>query len=108
MKRRRGQVRPTGDLIEQLVSDYQAGTSMTAIAKRHGLHRTTVATQLRASDVELRRRGMSAAQLEEASQLYAKGWSLARLGERYDCAADTVRLALMKRGVVMRRPWERQ
>jgi hypothetical protein len=44
-------------------------------------------------------------QVKEASRLYTEGWWLARLGERYGCAADTVRLALLRSGMVMRRPW---
>lgn len=47
--------------------------------------------------------GLSAEQVAEASRSYAEGWSLAQLGERYECTADTVQLALLKAGVPMRK-----
>jgi hypothetical protein len=104
---RRPQVRLTPELVQQLVADYEAGASMTALADCHGLHRTTVASHLRGAGVEFRRQGLNDGEVREASRLYADGWPLSRLGARYDCAADTVRLALLRAGVSMRRPWER-
>ncbi len=52
---------------------------MQELAVRWGLHRTTMAAQLRKAGVELRRQGVSEEQREEAVRLYGEGWSLQRL-----------------------------
>jgi lambda repressor-like predicted transcriptional regulator len=93
--------------VARLVADYKAGASMKELAKRHGIHRTTVAHWLYENAVELRRQGIAEDQVGEVTQLYAEGWSLARLGERYECDAETVRSVLRGAGVVLRRPWQR-
>lgn len=42
------------------------------------------------------------AQVEEAAHLYRQGWSLARLGERFEVDSTTVWRALRAQGVRMR------
>jgi DNA-directed RNA polymerase specialized sigma24 family protein len=37
----------------------------------------------------------------------AEGWSCQKLAERFDCDDETVRQALKRAGVVLRKPWER-
>ncbi|MBA8794624.1 lambda repressor-like predicted transcriptional regulator [Friedmanniella endophytica] len=90
-----------------LAAEYQAGISMSELAQRWRMHRTTVAAQLRRAGVELRRQGVPDGQLAEAAQLYLDGWSCHRLGERYGCDAEAVRRKLVRYGVPMRKPWER-
>ncbi len=51
--------------------------------------------------------GLNAGQVAEACRLYAEGWSLARLANRYDVTDMTVRRNLLLAGVVMRSPHER-
>lgn len=80
---------------------------MKALAARWGMHRATVAAQLRRAGVELRRQGLPDDRINEAVRLYGEGWSLLRLAERYSCDDETVRQALMRKGVRLRRPWER-
>jgi len=106
-RQRRAQQRLTEDRARQLIAEYLAGANMRQVAERWGVHRTTVATQLRRAGVNPRPSGLGNQDVDEATQLYADGWSLARLGKRYECSADTVRSALLKAGLVMRRPWER-
>jgi hypothetical protein len=81
---------------------------MLQLAKRWGVHRTTIAEHLRRAGVAVRERGISAERLDEAIRLYAEGWSCQRLGERYDCNSETVRQRLKSAGVIMRAPWERR
>lgn len=50
----------------------------------------------------MRRRGLTDEQAEDAERLYHQGSSLARIGDRMDVAADTVRKHLLDRGVTMR------
>lgn len=39
--------------------------------------------------------------------LLLHGWTLQRLADRYDCTAETVREALQRVRVTMRKSWER-
>jgi DNA-directed RNA polymerase specialized sigma24 family protein len=61
---------------------------------RWGVHRHTVSEHLRRADVQIRFQGLADFQVAEARRLYLAGWSLARLGELFDCDASTVRRAL--------------
>lgn len=106
-KLRQAQRRLTASQVDQLVREYEAGDDMTVLAARWDMHRTTVAAHARRAGVELRRQGVPGDRLDEAIRLYADGWSLKRLGERYGCDDETVRQALKRTSVRMRRPWER-
>lgn len=104
---RQHQRRLTPVQAASLVREYEGGESVKVLI-RYAVHRATVNAILKRAGVELRARVMIDAETsDEAVTLYIRGWSLAKLGTRYDCAADTVRLALLARGVTMRRPWER-
>jgi DNA-binding CsgD family transcriptional regulator len=93
--------------VQRLVAEYEAGASMKELAMRWGLHRSTVAAQLRQADVLLRRQGVPETLLDEAIRLYNDGWSCQRLAERYACDAETVRQTLKRAGVRLRAPWDR-
>jgi transposase-like protein len=104
---RQHQRRLSPEQIEQLVAAYQAGEDMKTLAARWQLHRTTVAGHLVKAGIELRRQGLPDNRLRDAAQLYSEGWSCARLAERFDCNAETVRQRLKAAGVQLRSPWER-
>lgn len=107
VRKRQVQRRLTAEEVERLVAEYQAGADMKQLAQTWAMHRTTVAAQLRKAGVELRRQGVPDERLQEAVRLYAEGWSLQRLAERYGCDAETVRTTLKLQDVRMRKPWER-
>ncbi|MEX5718209.1 hypothetical protein [Geodermatophilus maliterrae] len=107
MTPRQTQRRLTPEQAERLVAEYQAGKDIKALAVRWGMHRTTVAAQLRRAGVALRRQGVPTDRLDEAVQLYGAGWSCQRLAERYGCDDETVRQALKRVGIRLRAPWER-
>lgn len=88
--------------IEQLIADYQFGATVYELATAFGIERRTVSAILHRHDVPMRRRGLTDEQAEDAERLYHQGWSLARIGDRMDVAADTVRKHLLDRGVTMR------
>jgi hypothetical protein len=69
---------------------------------RYGLGKGTILRVLREHGVQMRRQGLSDSQIKEAMRLYADGWSLERLGQRYDCAHTVVRKALLDNGISMR------
>ncbi|WP_091112618.1 helix-turn-helix domain-containing protein [Geodermatophilus dictyosporus] len=101
------QRRLTADQVTALVRAYEAGADMKALAARWGMHRATVAAQLRRAGVELRRQGLPPDRLQEAVRLYGEGWSCQRLAERYGCDDETVRQTLKKANIRLRKPWER-
>ncbi|HEY2089952.1 MAG TPA: hypothetical protein VGH54_28515, partial [Mycobacterium sp.] len=59
------------DIIKQLVQDYEAGTPSTELTERYELGKGTVLKLLRAHGVTIRRQGLSPAQIQEATALYA-------------------------------------
>jgi transposase-like protein len=89
-----------------LVLAYVAGANMKDLAAAHGIHRVTVSEIIRRAGVSTRRRGLDPGQVERALRLYREGWSLARLGQRFEVDGTTVWRALRGRGVVMRPPHE--
>ena len=66
-----------------------------------------MAGHLRVAGVKLRRQGVPQERLDEAVRLYGEGWSCQRLAERYGCDDETVRQALVRAGIKLRKPWER-
>jgi lambda repressor-like predicted transcriptional regulator len=101
---RQAQVRLNSVQAKELTAAYRAGMTIKELAQRYGVHRTTVSTMLRRSNVELRQRGLAASEVTEATRLFQRGWSLARLGARYAVDDMTVRRYLLLAGVVMRSP----
>jgi hypothetical protein len=71
---------------------------------RFGIHRLTVTELLRRHGVELRRVGLSQAEIEAATRLYRQGWSLARLGGRFGVDPTTVWRAFRAAAIPMRSP----
>lgn len=92
--------------VERLVNMFVEGTPRAELASHFGIHARTVSTVLTRRGV-LRVLGMSAAQIDEASQLYVdRGWSLKRVGDHLGFSAGTIRKALLDAGVRTRpRNW---
>jgi len=74
---------------------------------KYKLGKGTVLKLLRKQGVKLRAQGLSNPELPEAIRLYKSGWSLQRVGDQFDCSAETVRQALRAAGVVIRGPHDR-
>jgi hypothetical protein len=72
------------------------------LGDQFGINRRTVSIILHRNGVEMRRRGLSLEQVDEAVRLYEAGWSLARIGERMGVDATTVLNRLRDRGVKTR------
>jgi DNA-binding transcriptional ArsR family regulator len=88
--------------VQQLIEGYQAGATVYELGERVGIKRQTVSRHLHRSGVEMRMRGLSPEQIDEAVRLYEAGWSLFRIGERMNADTGTVRARLRERGVRMR------
>jgi AraC-like DNA-binding protein len=87
--------------IDRLIQMYLSGTPINDLADQFAIHRTTVMQHIRRSGVP-RRQHVLADQVDEARQLYERGWSLAQIGQHFDFHASTVRLALLKANVRIR------
>ena len=88
--------------VTDLVKAYQDGQTVYVLADRFGIHRTTVSAHLHREGVCLRRQGLAPDDIAHAERLYVEGWSLARIGGRFNVDAHTVRRVLKAGGVRMR------
>lgn len=97
------QKRLDGQKIAQLVAAHEAGAGVKELGRQFGIHRRTASDILRREGA-LRAPGIQPDDLPEVVRLYEQGWSLARLGDRFHVAPDTVGRALRAEGVRIRRP----
>jgi lambda repressor-like predicted transcriptional regulator len=88
--------------IAALIADYGAGMLVRDLAAKYGTHRVTVTDIVNRAGVELRFRGLTEKQVEEANQLYMSGQSLAQVGRRLGFSPTTISNALKKNGVALR------
>jgi DNA-binding CsgD family transcriptional regulator len=93
---------------EALARDYAAGATVYELSQRYGMHRNTVSQHLHRLGVEMRRRGLTTDQASLAADLYRRGQSLARIGDRLAVTPMTVRAALLAKGIPTRDPQGRQ
>lgn len=89
-------------VLDEIVAMYLTGQPSAALAREFGVSKQLVLSLLHSRGVELRRRGLSPGQVDEAIALYAQGWSHARIGEHLDFHHSCVRNTLLKAGVTMR------
>jgi DNA-directed RNA polymerase sigma subunit (sigma70/sigma32) len=94
------------DETNELLADYNVGTTIDALAEQFRVNRTTVLSILDRAGAE-RRAGVIDRNLDEARRLYESGSSLAQVGQHFDVDPETVRRALKKNGVKMRKSWKR-
>jgi DNA-binding NarL/FixJ family response regulator len=90
--------------IEELVAAYLAGATALALAGKHSIHRTTVLALLERHQVARRGRVLTPGHIERAVSAYASGRSCASIAKDLKVNPETVRQALLKAGVAMRRP----
>lgn len=97
----RRQRRLDGQEQAQLLTAYDQGVMINDLAVMFGLSRTAVITKLSRLRAESRR-GVVDRRIEEATELYEYGRSLAKIGRRYGVAPSTVRDALLRAGTPLR------
>ncbi len=90
--------------IEELVDGYVAGATAIALAGKHSIHRNTVLALLERHQVARRGRVLTSEHIKRAVSLYASGRSCASIAKKLHVNPETVRQALLKTGVAMRRP----
>ncbi len=92
--RQRAEDRLGPEGVAQLLADYQAGHSTKYLQRTYGLSQGAVLRLLNANGVARRQRGLSSGQGQEAIRLYAAGWSLTRIGDRFGKDHTVVRNAV--------------
>lgn len=105
------QRRLTEDEVDRLVADYEAGASAVTLAKRFGVHRTSVTGYLDRRQVKRRitHNKLTTIDLDEVVRLYVKGESLAKVGQVFSVDAATIARALRQQGIQLRprRGWNK-
>jgi hypothetical protein len=86
------------------VAAYLAGATTLALASKQSIHRTTVLALLERHQISRRRRGLTPDRIEQAVSSSALGCSCASIGRELRANPETVRQALLKAGMAMRRP----
>ena len=103
------QRRLTDANIGQLVEDYVGGLSVNALARRFGIHRTTVMNHLESRGVQRRRnvRKLSATKVALAAGRYANGLSLASVAKEFGVSEATLTREFHAAGIPIkpRRGW---
>ena len=87
-----------------VASRYSAGETSTALAKEYGVAKSTILGILRAGSVVVRRQPLTKQQVAEAARLYEEGSSLSQVAEALKVNQETMRMAILKAGVVLREP----
>ena len=90
--------------LRNSVAAYLAGATALALAAKHSIHRTTVLALLERHQVSRRGRVLTPDHIERTVSLYASGRSCASIGRELQVNPETIRQALLKAGVAMRRP----
>jgi hypothetical protein len=106
-------VRPTGskqiqrrlppEEVEELIASYLAGATALVLAGKHSMHRTTVLALLERHGVPIRVHVLTPDRIERAAALYASRRSCASIAREFQVSPETIRQALLKVGVAMRR-----
>ena len=91
------------DQIARLIAEYEAGSPVNDLAVTYGLNRSTVLHHLKRQGVPRRRSRLTIADVEKIVGLYAYGESVERIALELRIGATTVRRALVKAGVELRR-----
>jgi len=86
-----------------LVAAFQAGVQVNTLAQHYTINRTTVLSHLKQNAVRRDRFSLSDVQIVKAIRLYRKGNTLEAVAQSLGVGASTVRRALLRNGVELRR-----
>ena len=89
--------------VARLIADYRAGELVNDLVNAYGIHRSTVLDHLKRQGVRRRRSRLTIPDIEKIVGLYASGESVETIAVELRIGATTVRRALVKAGVELRR-----
>ena len=81
---------------------YEAGETSTALASHFGVAKSTSLGILRGNNVVVRRQRLEPAVVAEAARLYESGLSLSQVATSLNVNQETMRVAILAAGVVLR------
>ncbi len=96
--------RLSDDVRTTVAGRYAAGETTTALAQEYGVAKSTIIGILRDGNVVMRRQPLTREQVSEAARLYESGLSLSKVAERLKVNQETMRVAILKNGVILRPP----
>ncbi|MDR7169683.1 putative HTH domain antitoxin [Nocardia kruczakiae] len=85
--------------VRGLIQGYVSGATTYELEDRFGVDRRTVSAILHRHNIPMRGRGLSRGQVDQAVDLYSRGWSLARVARYFAVDPVTVLNRLRERGV---------
>ncbi|WP_448238434.1 hypothetical protein [Microbacterium paulum] len=88
----------------EVAERYEAGETTTQLAKVYGVAKSTIIGILREKRVVVRRQPLTPDQVNEAARLYESGLSLSQVAKQLSVNQETMRVAIMKAGVLLREP----
>lgn len=88
--------------VDLLVERYEAGSTTSEVARRFGIHRSTVSLLLERQGVKRHYNLLQDDQLARATHLYQAGNSLVEVGKELGVNRSTVAYALKRAGIPMR------
>ena len=100
------QRRLTPNETDQLIAQYVRGATVSQLARKWKIHRTTVMDHLKRHHVPTKahRRKLTDTDVTKASELYRAGDSLAKLGQWFGVDGKTIARELKAIGITMRPP----
>jgi hypothetical protein len=69
--------------IDELIAAYRAGTNVYKLGEPFGITRQTVSALLKRHGAQIRKRGLTGDEIDEAVRLYKQGWSLTRIAQAH-------------------------
>lgn len=85
----------TADELAQLVARYQAGEMSTALAREHGIAKSTFLRLLAEHGVASRPRGLTPVKEKQILRLRKQGMIIREIAKRVGCSYDTARIFLL-------------
>lgn len=88
----------------EVLTRYEAGETSTALAADYGVAKSTILGILRSNNVVVRRQPLTSQQVSEAARLYESGLSLSQVAGQLSVNQETMRVAMLDVGVLLRPP----
>ena len=101
---RRKWTRLSSEAKQAILQRYEAGETSTALATEYSVAKSTILNLLRSNNVVVRRQPLTPHQVSDAARLYESGLSLSEVAMKLKINQETMRMAVVKAGVVLREP----
>ena len=101
-KSRQSQTRLSSSIRAEVLEGYVTGTPVRVLARRYGVHRSTVREIARRAGVQPRRMAPTEEVQAEAARLYMEGLTLAQVSKCLGISDESVRAAVLGTGGTIR------